>query len=135
LAGGTRMPATIETVQHGQHYFTMQPKTVWEFATGAFPRAVRTALSRAGLTVDDVDFLISHQANINIIRFGMDALGIPMTKTYTTLDKYGNTSGASVAITLDEAHRQGLIRRGDLVVLVGFGGGLAWGSAIVRWTA
>jgi 3-oxoacyl-[acyl-carrier-protein] synthase III len=135
LAGGTRMPATIETVQHGQHYFTMKPKAVWEFATGAFPRAVRTALGRANLTVDDVDFLISHQANINIIQFGMDALGIPMSKTYTTLQKYGNTSGASVAITLDEANRSGLIKQGDLVVLVGFGGGLAWGSAIVRWTA
>lgn len=135
VAGGTRMPATLETVQHGLHYFQMKPKDVWEFATSAFPRAVRTALERANLTVDDIDFLIPHQANINIIKFGMDALGIPMSKTYTTLDKYGNTSGASVAITLDEAARQGMIRRGDLVVLVGFGGGLAWGSAVMRWTA
>ena len=135
VAGGTRMPATLETVQHGLHYFQMKPKNVWEFATGAFPRAVRTALEHADLTVDDVDFLISHQANLNIIKFGMDALGIPMSKTYTTLDKYGNTSGASVAITLDEACRAGMIRRGDLVVLVGFGGGLAWGSAVMRWSA
>ncbi len=135
IAGGTRMPATLETVQNGLHYFQMDPKRVWDFATKAFPRAVRTALERAGLTVDDVDFLISHQANINIIRYGMDALGIPMSKTYTTLDKYGNTSGASVAITLDEAFRAGKIRRGDVVVLVGFGGGLAWGSAVLRWTA
>ena len=135
LAGGTRMPATLETVEHGLHYFRMDAKVVWTFATGAFPRAVRSALDRAGVGVDDIDFIISHQANINIIRFGMDALGIPMSKTYTTLDKYGNTSGASVAITLDEAHRKGLIRRGDLVVLVGFGGGLAWGSAVMRWAA
>ena len=133
-AGGTRMPASIETVQHGLHYFQMKPKHVWEFATRAFPRAVRTALERANLTVDDIDFLVAHQANINIIKFGMDALGIPMSKTYTTLDRYGNTSGASVAITLDEANRKGLIRRGDLVVLVAFGGGLAWGSAVLRWT-
>jgi 3-oxoacyl-[acyl-carrier-protein] synthase-3 len=134
-AGGTRMPATLETVQHGLHYFQMDPKGVWEFATGAFPRAVRTALERARLSVDNIDFLISHQANINIIKYGMDALGIPMSKTYTTLDKYGNTSGASVAITLDEAYRKALIRRGDLVCLVGFGGGLAWGCAVLRWTA
>jgi len=135
VAGGTRMPATLETVEHGLHYFRMDPKGVWEFATGAFPRAVRTALESTDLTVDDVDFLISHQANINIIRYGMDALGIPMTKTHTTLHKHGNTSGASVAITLDEAFRLGKIRPGDTVVLVGFGGGLAWGSAVMRWTA
>lgn len=134
VAGGTRMPASIETVEHGLHYFQMKPKGVWEFATRAFPRAVRTALERADLTVDDVDFLIAHQANINIIKYGMDALGIPMSKTYTTLERYGNTSGASVAITLDEANRKGLIRRGDLVMLVGFGGGLAWGSVVLRWT-
>jgi 3-oxoacyl-[acyl-carrier-protein] synthase-3 len=135
LAGGTRMPATLETVENGLHYFRMDPKGVWNFATGAFPRAVRTALERAGVGIGDVDFLISHQANINIIQYGMDALGLPMSKTHTTLHKYGNTSGASVAIALDEAHRMGKIRRGDLVVLVGFGGGLAWGAAVMRWTA
>jgi len=135
VAGGTRMPATLETVEHGLHYFQMDPKGVWEFATRAFPRAVRTALERADVTVDDIDFLISHQANINIIKYGMDALGIPMSKTHTTLHKHGNTSGASVAITLDEAYREGMIHRGDLVCLVGFGGGLAWGSAVMRWTA
>jgi 3-oxoacyl-[acyl-carrier-protein] synthase-3 len=135
LAGGTRMPATLETVENGLHYFRMDPKGVWSFATGAFPRAVRTALERAGVEIGEVDFLISHQANINIIKFGMDALGLPMSKTHTTLHKYGNTSGASVAIALDEAYRQGRIRRGDLVVLVGFGGGLAWGAAVIQWAA
>ena len=132
---GQTQKATLETVEHGLHYFQMDPKGVWEFATRAFPRAVRTALERADVTVDDIDFLISHQANINIIKYGMDALGIPMSKTHTTLHKHGNTSGASVAITLDEAYREGMIHRGDLVCLVGFGGGLAWGSAVMRWTA
>ena len=134
-AGGTRMPATHETVDRNLHCFQMDPKGVWAFATKAFPRAVRTVLSRAGLRAEDVDLVVSHQANINIIKAGMDALGLPMSKTHTTLEKYGNTSAASVAITLDEAAREGRIKPGDLVVLVGFGGGLAWGAAAVRWTA
>ncbi len=133
LAGGTRMPATHETVDKKLHSFRMDPKGVWEFATKAFPRAVRTVLDRAGLRVEDVDLIIPHQANINIIKAGMDSLGLPMSKVHTTLEKYGNTSAASVAVTLDEAARSGRIATGDLVVLVGFGGGLAWGAAAVRW--
>ena len=134
-AGGTRMPPTHETVDKKLHCFQMNPKGVWAFATEAFPRAVRTVLDRAGLRADDVDLVVPHQANINIIRFGMDALGLPMTKTHLTLEKYGNTSAASVAITLDEAFREGRIEPGDLVVLAGFGGGLAWGAVALRWSA
>ncbi len=134
-AGGTRMPATHETVDAGLHYFRMDPKGVWSFATRVFPDAVRTIVERAGLQLGDVDMVIPHQSNVNIIKFGMDALGLPMTKTHLTLQKYGNTSAASVAITLDEAVREGRIKPGDLVVLVGYGGGLAWGAAAVRWTA
>ena len=133
LAGGTRMPATHETVDEKLHCFTMDPKGVWAFATKAFPLAVETVLARAGLRVGDVDLVIPHQANINIIKSGMASLGLPMSKVHTTLEKYGNTSAASVAITLDEAVREGRIATGDLVVLVGFGGGLAWGAAAVRW--
>jgi len=134
-AGGTRMPPTHETVDKKLHCFRMDSKGVWAFATEAFPRAVRTVLDRAGLSAGDVDLVIPHQANINIIKFGMDELGLPMEKTHLTLEKYGNTSAASVAITLDEAFREGRIQPGDLVVLAGFGGGLAWGAVAVRWTA
>ena len=134
-AGGTRMPATHETVDSGLHYLRMDPKGVWNFATRVFPDAVRTVVERAGLQLSDVDMVIPHQSNVNIIKSGMDALGLPMTKTHLTLEKYGNTSAASVAITLDEAVREGRIGPGDLIVLVGYGGGLAWGAAAVRWTA
>ena len=134
LAGGTRMPATHETVDGKLHCFTMDPKGVWGFATKAFPRAVETVLGQAGLRTEDVDLIIPHQANINIIKAGMDSLGLPMSKVHTTLEKYGNTSAASVAVTLDEAAREGRIATGDLVVLVGFGGGVAWGAVAVRWT-
>jgi len=90
-------------------------------------------LARAGKTIEDVDFVIPHQANINIIKTGMEKLGLPMSKTFTNLHKYGNTAGASVPIAMREAMDEGLIKEGDLVVTAAFGGGLAWGANVIQF--
>jgi 3-oxoacyl-[acyl-carrier-protein] synthase-3 len=111
----------------------MQGKQVWDFATKAFPEAVTRAAELAGVAVSDIDWVISHQANINIIQAGMAALGLPMNRTHTTIERTANTSGASVPIALDDAVTTGRIKPGQLVCMVGFGGGLAWGAVLVRW--
>ncbi len=133
-AGGSRNPATHDTIDKGLHAFQMQGKKVWDFAIKIFPEAVQAAVKDAGWSVDQVDWVISHQANINIIREGMKRLGLGMEKTYTTLERYANTSGASVPITLAAAHREGLIKTGHKVVLIGFGGGLSWGAVALEWS-
>ncbi len=131
--GGSRMPASPEVLIKRLDKFHMNGREVWDFVIDAFPQAVREAVRRAGYTLEDVDLLVSHQANAVLIRACMERLGLPMDKTYLTVDRYGNTSAASVPITLDEAARVGRLRRGDVVVLIAFGGGLTWGASVMRW--
>lgn len=141
-AGGSRIPTNSDAIipreeASGQVRSLldarMDGKAVYEFATRVFPRTILASLARADLEVDDIDFVISHQANKNIIREGMNALGLPMEKTYLNLEKYGNCSSASIPIALNEAVEAGKILRGDVVALVGFGAGLSWGSTLMRW--
>ncbi len=141
-AGGSRTPVTEQALQmreespHQSRAMThvrMDGKAVLAFATSVFPATIRTCLGKLGLTSQDLNFVIAHQANRNIIREGMNALGLPMDKTYMNLDRYGNCSSASIPIALTEAVERNLIRRDDLVALVGFGVGLSWGSTILRW--
>ncbi|MFH1587591.1 MAG: beta-ketoacyl-ACP synthase III [Candidatus Diapherotrites archaeon] len=132
-AGGTAMPSTHETLDSGMHTVKMNGGKIWGFAVKAFPDAVRKALERTGYSVEDVDMIIPHQANYNIIVEGMKKLGLPMEKTHTNMDKYGNTVSASIPIALHEAAELGKIKKGDLVVLAGFGGGLSWGANVIRW--
>jgi len=132
-AGGSEMPVTHELIDRALQYFHMDGRAVWNFAIRAVPDAVRQVLRRCRLRVEDVDLLVAHQSNINIIKAGMEALGLPMEKTYTNLDRYGNTAAASIPIALDEARRKGKVEDGDLVVLAGYGAGLAWGANAVRW--
>ncbi len=132
-AGGTRYPASYDTIKNKMHAFKMDGKKVWNFVVEAFPKAVVEGLSRCGLDLDDIDFLISHQANAVLINACLNKLGIPLEKTYLNVDKYGNTSGSSAGIALDEAVKLGKIKNGDIVVLVGFGGGLTYGSVVMRW--
>ncbi len=133
-AGGSRLPASEQTLSEGLHAFQMDGRKVWDFAIEAFPEAVKKSCEYAGCDVNDIDFLISHQANINIIQKSMDALGLPMDKTYTTIRDTANTSGASIPIALDCAVKAGKLRKNDLLALVGFGGGLSWGSVLIKWT-
>lgn len=132
-AGGSRLPASEQTLKNGLHSFRMDGKKVWEFAINAFPAAVKKACENANCQVSDISLLISHQANINIIRAGMEKLGLGMDKTFTTIENTANTSAASIPIALDCAVKNNRLKTGDLISLVGFGGGLSWGSILLKW--
>jgi len=132
-AGGVRKPYNSENFSEGEQFFHMDGRAVWDFAIEAFPQAVKEALLKAGKSIEDVNLIIPHQANINIIKTGMEKLGIGMEKTFTNLHLYGNTAGASVPIAMKEAMDLGLINKGDLVVTAAFGGGLAWGANVIQF--
>ena len=132
-AGGVRTPIPSDDFVEGDQYFQMDGRAVWDFAIEAFPQAVRGVLERVGRELSEVDLIIPHQANLRIVEAGMDNLGLPMEKTFTNQQKYGNTAGASVPIALREAVDEGLVSSGDLVVTAAFGGGLAWGANAIIW--
>jgi 3-oxoacyl-[acyl-carrier-protein] synthase-3 len=132
-AGGSRTPTTHETIDKGLNYFFMDGKAVWDFAIVRFPEAVRGVVAKSGHSLDEVDVVIPHQSNVNIIRKSMEVLGLPMEKAFCHIEKYGNMAGASVPVALDEAVRTGRVKRGDLVVTCGYGGGLAWGANAFVW--
>ncbi|MBU2701207.1 3-oxoacyl-[acyl-carrier-protein] synthase-3 [Sporomusaceae bacterium BoRhaA] len=132
-AGGSRIPASHSTVDQRQHYVSMSGNEVFKFAIKIMGSAALKALERAGLTRSDVDVLVPHQANIRIIQSAAKRLKVPLEKVVINLDKYGNTSAASIPIALDEAFHSGAIKQGNVVVLVGFGAGLTWASAVIKW--
>lgn len=134
--GGLDVPITEENVNDRDiKYFRMKGKQVFDFATTVVPESIRQVVKEVGLKVCDIDFAILHQANINIIHKSLEALDFDMSKTHTTIEKYGNTSGASVLITLAEAVELKKIKPGDNVVLASFGAGLAWGSLLIEWNS
>ncbi len=132
-AGGVRTPIPSSGFAEGDQYFQMDGRAVWRFAIEAFPQAVRGVLGRIGRDLSEVDLIIPHQANLRIVEAGMENLGLPMEKTFTNLERYGNTAGASVPIALREAIDRGVLNKGDLVVTAAFGGGLAWGANAFVW--
>ena len=132
-AGGVRTPIPSSGFAEGDQYFHMDGRAVWRFAIEAFPQAVRRVLDRVGRDLSEVDLIIPHQANLRIVEAGMENLGLPMEKTFTNLERYGNTAGASVPIALREAVDNGILSSGDLVVTAAFGGGLAWGANAFVW--
>ena len=132
-AGGVKNPISSDRIIEGQQYFHMDGREVWNFAIIAFPQAVKKVLMKIKMEIDDIDMIIPHQANYNIIEAGMLNLGLSMDKVFTNLDKYGNTAAASVPIALAESVKKGMIKQGDLVITVGFGGGLAWGANAIIW--
>ena len=133
-AGGSRFPPSAETVAARGHYIKMNGREVYKFAVRAIPRAIERVAELAGVSVEDVDCFIPHQANIRIIEAAAKRLGQPMDRFFVNVERYGNTSSASVPVALYEAVEQGRIRSGDLVIFVAFGGGLTWGAAAMRWT-
>lgn len=133
-AGGSLQPASAESVQARQHFIHMQGRPVFRFATRVMAEASEEALARAGLSVDDVDLFIPHQANDRILQTAAKNLGVPDERLFTNLARYGNTSSASIPIALCEAIDQDLIKRGDIVVCVGFGAGLTWAATAIRWS-
>jgi 3-oxoacyl-[acyl-carrier-protein] synthase-3 len=132
--GGSVHPASLETVAARQHVIQMEGRQVFRFATRVMPEASRQALDLAGLTVDDVHLFVPHQANNRILQMAARGLGVPEDRMFSNLDRYGNTSSASVPIALCEAIDQGLIQRDDVIVCVGFGAGLTWAAAVLRWS-
>lgn len=134
-AGGSRHPPSHQTVAERQHYLKMKGREVFRFAVRAMPTAARQAVSKAGLTLDDLSLIIPHQANYRITDASAKTLKIPGDKVYSNVDRYGNTSAASIPIALCEAVEKDLVHRDDLVAFVGFGAGLTWAAAVVRWSA
>jgi len=132
-AGGVRTPIRSEAFNEGDQYFQMDGREVWKFAIEAFPQAVRGVLGRVGRDLSEVDLIVPHQANLRIVEAGMESLGLPMSKTFTNLEKYGNTAGASVPLALREAVDKDVVKQGDLLVTAAFGGGLAWGANAIVW--
>ena len=132
-AGGSRIPSSEESIRNKLHYVKMDGKEVFKFAVRIMGDAAEKALEKCGLGKEDIDYLIPHQANMRIIEASVKRLKIAGEKVYINLDRYGNMSSASVAIAIDEVNRKGILKDGDTVVLVGFGGGLTWGSAVLKW--
>lgn len=132
-AGGSLRPASEETLRNRLHYISMSGNQVYKFAVRIMGDAVLEALSGMGLNKEDIDCYIPHQANARIIESAARRLQLPPEKVFLNINKYGNTGAASVPIALCEAKATGFVKSGDLVALVGFGAGLAWGAAIVSW--
>ncbi len=132
-AGGSLKPASPESVRKNEHTITMNGKEVFKVAVRSMEEISREALDEAGVGIDQVSLVIPHQANLRIITAFADRLHVPMSKVMVNLDRYGNTSAASVPVALDEARREGRIRRGDVVLLNAFGAGFAWGAAVIRF--
>ena len=134
-AGGTRHRITPELLEKKWDRIYMRGAEVFKFAVRAMADACLEALERAGLSVDDVDLFIPHQANLRIVRAAAQRMGLPEERIFLNIEKYGNTSAASVPVALREAIDEGRVQRGDVLVFVGFGAGLTWGANVVRWTA
>ncbi|MCL5677331.1 MAG: ketoacyl-ACP synthase III [Firmicutes bacterium] len=132
-AGGSRLPASAETVANRQHYLYMNGSEVFKFAVRIMEEASLQALEKAGLTPEDVDFFVPHQANIRIIDSARRRLGVDMNRVVVTLDLLGNTSSASIPVALEKAVKEGRIGEGDVVVAVAFGAGLTWAATVLRW--
>jgi len=132
-AGGSRQPASAETVAERAHYVKMQGRDVFRFATRVLPDSVLQALDAAHLTTDDMDVLIPHQANTRIIDHAVRRLKVDGASVFSNVERYGNTSAASIPVALCEAVEEGLVQAGSTVVLSGFGAGLSWGTIVWKW--
>lgn len=133
-AGGSKTPASEDSIKNRLHFIKMAGNDVFKFAVRIMQDASVECIESANLEIQDIDYLIPHQANIRIIEASAKRLKLSMDKVYVNLDKYGNMSAASIPVALDEAYREGKIKKGDNIVLVGFGGGLTWGASVVRWS-
>jgi 3-oxoacyl-[acyl-carrier-protein] synthase III len=130
---GIAHPATHDAVDKKYPFIRMNGREVFKFATRTLARSAAETIGRSGLSIHDIDLMIPHQANARIIELAARQMGLPMEKVFVNIDKYGNTSAASIPIALTEAIEQGRVKEGDKLVLVGFGAGLTWASAVVQF--
>jgi 3-oxoacyl-[acyl-carrier-protein] synthase-3 len=133
-AGGSEFKISHKALDDHDQYMRMDAKATYQFATSVLPQAVQNVLDKAGLTVDDVDWVIPHQPGKGMLKTITDAAGIPWEKVMTNMDRYANTSAGTVPIMLDETYRSGKLKKGDIVVSVAIGAGWSWGAAVYRWT-
>lgn len=132
-SGGSKQPANHADLDAGQNHLLMDGRNVFKWAVHLVTDTTELVLNKSGMSVHDVNLYILHQANVRIISAAMEQLGVPDDKVFNNLQKYGNTSGGSIPLALDEAFQAGRINRGDTLLLSGFGAGLAWGTALLRW--
>lgn len=133
-AGGSAAPATPELLDAHEQYLKMNGQEVYKFAVRAIPKAAKQALKASGLSIDDVTWLVPHQANQRIIETAAERLRMPSDRVFSNVATVGNTSAASIPLALDDLYTSGRLGPGDVLVLVGFGAGLTWGACAVRWT-
>ena len=131
-SSGSRKPVSAESIAAKENTFKMAGKSVFVFATDVIPRIITDLSERGGVKPEEIDFIIPHQANVRIIDFISKKTGLPKEKFLLNLDRYGNTAAASVGLVLDEYRRNGVIKPGALVLMMGFGGGLSWGGVLLR---
>ena len=132
-ACGSRLPPSSEAIDSGLHYLTMDGRAVFKWAVRILTDSSLAVLARANRSVDDVRWFVPHQANVRIIHAASDVLGFHRDAVFKNLDRYGNTSGGSIPIVLDELKQEGQVAEGDLALISGFGAGLTWGTALWRW--
>ncbi len=131
--GGSRSPITAQILAESSFGLQMNGREVYRFCVEVAPQAILEALCEVGLKTSDIDLLVMHQANLRILQAMAERLDIPMDKVFVNLDRYGNTSAASVPLALTEAHQQGKLKPGSIVVTAGFGAGLTWAANVMRW--
>src|SRR5689334_18476022 len=134
-AGGSRAPASAETVAERKHFVQMNGREVFKFATRVLVSSAEAVLAECGRSIEDVDVYVPHQANVRIIEHARQKLGIPEEKTVIDVDRYGNTSSGSIPLALADAKADGRLSAGKLVLMTGMGAGLTWGSGLIEWTA
>lgn len=132
-AGGSRAPVTVEDISANRHKIRMDGHEIFKFAMVMLPRIIDQAIKSAGIKREEVSLIIPHQANVRIIEAAARMMDISMERFMINVDRYGNTSSASIPIALCEALKTGRIKKNDIVVLTGFGGGLTWGTVVIRW--
>ena len=131
--GGSRQPLSQEVLAGRTNFFKMEGRAVFKWAVRLIPEAINEMLEQSGLQLDDIDLIVPHQANVRIIDAAIESMGIEREKFVLNLDRFGNTSAASVPIALAEALEDGRIQPGKIVMMIGFGAGLSWGSCLFRW--
>lgn len=132
-AGGSAMPAAEQTVADRKHFIVIRGREVFKFAVTKMQWLIEDAAKNCGVQPHDIDLIVPHQVNLRIISSAAERVGYPMDRIVVNLDRLGNTSGASIPMALHEANAAGRMKPGDLVLMVGFGGGLTWSSAAIRW--
>jgi len=131
--GGSESPASSKTLEEGKHFFQMNGRAVYETATKVLPKAINQVLQDTGLTIDDIDLMVPHQPSIGILKKTAELIGLPFEKVMTNMDKYANTSGGTLPILLDEVHRAGKIKKGDIILFAAVGSGWTYGASIIKW--